>query len=56
MTATPSRESVLQISDLAITFASKRGQVTALEGVDLDVQPGSSSPSPVPPAVASQRS
>lgn len=40
MTATPSRESVLQISDLAITFASKRGQVTALEGVDLDVQPG----------------
>jgi NitT/TauT family transport system ATP-binding protein len=40
MTATPSGDSVLEIKDLAITFASKRGQVTALEGVDLDVKAG----------------
>ncbi|MEI3848891.1 MULTISPECIES: ABC transporter ATP-binding protein [unclassified Microbacterium] len=30
----------LEISDLAITFASKRGRVTALEDVDLTVQAG----------------
>lgn len=40
MMATPGTDSVLQITDLAITFASKRGQVTALEGVDLDVDSG----------------
>jgi len=40
MTATRSGDSVLEITDLAITFASKRGQVTALEGVDLDVKAG----------------
>lgn len=30
----------LEISDVSITFASKRRQVTALEGVDLDVREG----------------
>ncbi|HWK78851.1 ABC transporter ATP-binding protein [Microbacterium sp.] len=40
MMATPGTDSVLQITDLAIRFASKRGEVTALEGVDLDVQEG----------------
>jgi len=31
---------VLQVSDLSITFASKRGRVSALEGIELDVQAG----------------
>jgi NitT/TauT family transport system ATP-binding protein len=30
----------LEITDVSITFASKRGRVTALDGVDLDVQAG----------------
>ena len=30
----------LEITDVSITFASKRGRVSALEGVDLDVQAG----------------
>lgn len=30
----------LEITDVSITFASKRGRVTALDGVDLDVQTG----------------
>jgi len=40
MTSTAGADALLNISDLQITFASKRGQVTALEGVDLDVQEG----------------
>ena len=36
----PDSRFALTIENLAITFASKRGQVTALEGVDLDVQAG----------------
>lgn len=31
---------VLQISDLSITFASKRGRVNALQNIDLEVQEG----------------
>ena len=39
-TATSSTAPALEVSDLAITFASKRRQVTALEGVDLRVEEG----------------
>jgi len=39
MTQTQTR-TALEISDVSITFASKRGRVTALEGVDLDVETG----------------
>ena len=39
MTQTQTR-TALEISNVSITFASKRGRVTALEGVDLDVEAG----------------
>jgi len=37
---TETQATALEIDDVAITFASKRGRVTALEGVDLHVQQG----------------
>ncbi|MEJ1088764.1 ABC transporter ATP-binding protein [Microbacterium sp. Mu-80] len=37
---THAQPTALEIADVAITFASKRGRVNALEGVDLDVQQG----------------
>lgn len=33
-------QSLVAINDVSVQFSSKRGQVTALKGIDLDVAPG----------------
>lgn len=40
MSETRGDRPILEINDVSITFSSKRGQVTALQGIDLDVESG----------------